>query len=149
MSLKKVGDRARAVSLGPCPYCGKKAYSSKVSAKANARRLYPGERFRVYKCRGPVGWWRCSPPGSPSTRPTRPRGGRRASSPTSSVRSACQADRIAAAGYLTMAVDLYSAGGTRKCLVSTMRTMMNGEGRAFASIAEATMAEVREKMGLR
>jgi carboxymethylenebutenolidase len=45
-----------------------------------------------------------------------------------------QADRIAAAGYLTLAVDLYSAGGTRRCLVSTMRAMIKGEGRAYADI---------------
>ena len=44
------------------------------------------------------------------------------------------ADRIAAAGYLTLAVDLYSAGGARRCLVSTMRAMIKGEGRAFADI---------------
>jgi carboxymethylenebutenolidase len=45
-----------------------------------------------------------------------------------------QADRIAAAGYLTIAVDLYSAGGARKCLVSTIRAMMTGEGRAIIDI---------------
>jgi carboxymethylenebutenolidase len=45
-----------------------------------------------------------------------------------------QAERIAAAGFLTLAVDLYSAGGTMRCLVSTMRAMMKGEGRAFADI---------------
>lgn len=44
------------------------------------------------------------------------------------------ARRLAAAGYLTLAVDLYSAGGTRRCLVSTMRAMLKGEGRAFADI---------------
>jgi carboxymethylenebutenolidase len=44
------------------------------------------------------------------------------------------ADRIAAAGYLTLAIDLYSAGGARRCLVSTMRAMIKGEGRAFADI---------------
>ena len=44
------------------------------------------------------------------------------------------ADRIAGAGYLALAVDLYSAGGARRCLVSTMRAMIKGEGRAFADI---------------
>lgn len=44
------------------------------------------------------------------------------------------ARRLAAAGYLTLAVDLYSQGGTRRCLVSTMRSMLKGEGRAFADI---------------
>ncbi|PRZ42232.1 carboxymethylenebutenolidase [Antricoccus suffuscus] len=45
-----------------------------------------------------------------------------------------QADRLARAGFLTLAVDLYSAGGARRCLVSTMRAMMSGKGRAFADI---------------
>lgn len=44
------------------------------------------------------------------------------------------ADRLARAGYLTLAVDLFSAGGARRCLVSTMRAMMKGQGRAFADI---------------
>lgn len=47
------------------------------------------------------------------------------------------ADRLAGLGYLTLAVDLYSAGGARRCLVSTMRAMMKGEGRPFADIAAA------------
>ncbi|WP_375497374.1 dienelactone hydrolase family protein [uncultured Jatrophihabitans sp.] len=48
-----------------------------------------------------------------------------------------QADRLAAAGYLTLAPDLYSDGGARKCLVSTFRALMSGEGKAFADIAAA------------
>lgn len=44
------------------------------------------------------------------------------------------ADRIAAACYVTLAVDLYSYGGTFRCLVSTMRALLKGEGRAFADI---------------
>lgn len=44
------------------------------------------------------------------------------------------AERLAAAGYLTLAVDLFSAGGARRCLVSTMRAMSRGTGRAFADI---------------
>ena len=48
-----------------------------------------------------------------------------------------QANRIAAAGFITLAVDLYSAGGARKCLVTTMRAMMKGEGRAFTDIDAA------------
>lgn len=47
------------------------------------------------------------------------------------------ADRLAAAGYLTLAVDLYSAGGARRCLVSTMRAMTSGQGRAFTDIETA------------
>lgn len=47
------------------------------------------------------------------------------------------ADRLAAAGYLTLAVDLFSDGGARRCLVSTMRTLSAGEGRAFSDLATA------------
>lgn len=48
-----------------------------------------------------------------------------------------QADRLAAAGFLTLAPDLYSDGGARKCLVSTFRAMFAGEGKAFADIDAA------------
>jgi carboxymethylenebutenolidase len=48
-----------------------------------------------------------------------------------------QADRLAEAGYLTLAVDLFSAGGVRRCLVSTMRSLTKGEGRPFADIETA------------
>ena len=48
-----------------------------------------------------------------------------------------QAERLAAAGYLALAVDLYSDGGTLRCLVSTMRAMRKGEGRPFADIQAA------------
>lgn len=48
-----------------------------------------------------------------------------------------QADRLAAAGYLTLAVDLYSDGGPRHCLVATMRSLGSGEGRAFIDVATA------------
>jgi carboxymethylenebutenolidase len=47
------------------------------------------------------------------------------------------ADRLAGLGYLTLAVDLFSAGGTTRCLVSTMTAMMRGRGRAFADISAA------------
>lgn len=47
------------------------------------------------------------------------------------------ADRLARAGYLTLAVDLFSAGGNLRCLVSTMRAMISGRGRAFADIEAA------------
>ena len=47
------------------------------------------------------------------------------------------ADRLAGLGYLTLAVDLFSEGGARRCLVSTMRTMIRGHGRAFADIGAA------------
>ncbi len=45
-----------------------------------------------------------------------------------------QADRLAAAGYLALAPNLYSDGGARRCLVATFRTLVAGEGRAFADI---------------
>jgi carboxymethylenebutenolidase len=47
------------------------------------------------------------------------------------------ADRLAGLGYLTLAVDLFSAGGAARCLVSTMRAMLKGQGRAFADISAA------------
>jgi carboxymethylenebutenolidase len=47
------------------------------------------------------------------------------------------ADRLAALGYLTLVVDLFSAGGTARCLVSTMLAMVRGQGRAFADISAA------------
>ncbi|GAB3560568.1 dienelactone hydrolase family protein [Arthrobacter alkaliphilus] len=47
------------------------------------------------------------------------------------------ADRLAEAGYLTLAVDLFSDGGARRCLVATMRSIMSGTGRAFTDIATA------------
>jgi carboxymethylenebutenolidase len=47
------------------------------------------------------------------------------------------ADRMARAGYLTLAVDLFSEGGARRCLVSTMRSMATGTGRAFTDIDTA------------
>ena len=47
------------------------------------------------------------------------------------------ADRLAEAGYLTLAVDLFSDGGPRRCLVSTMGSMITGEGRVFTDLATA------------
>jgi carboxymethylenebutenolidase len=47
------------------------------------------------------------------------------------------ADRLAGLGYLTLAVDLFSAGGAAGCLVSTMTAMIRGRGRAFADIEAA------------
>ena len=48
-----------------------------------------------------------------------------------------QAERVAAAGYLTLAVDLFSDGGAIRCLVSTMRAMGRGRGKPFADIEAA------------
>jgi carboxymethylenebutenolidase len=48
-----------------------------------------------------------------------------------------QADRLASAGYLTLAPDLFSDGGPARCLVSTFRAMFSGKGKAFADIEAA------------
>jgi carboxymethylenebutenolidase len=45
-----------------------------------------------------------------------------------------QADRIAEAGYLALAPDLYSWGATPRCLVATLRTLLTGSGRAVDDI---------------
>jgi carboxymethylenebutenolidase len=47
------------------------------------------------------------------------------------------ADRLAAAGYLTIAPNLYSAGGAVRCLRSTFAAMNRGSGPVFDDI-EAT-----------
>ncbi|MDQ1492186.1 MAG: carboxymethylenebutenolidase [Actinomycetota bacterium] len=47
------------------------------------------------------------------------------------------AGRLARLGYLTLAVDLYSSGGAARCLVSTMRAMVKGQGRPFADVSAA------------
>ncbi|MCW2757766.1 MAG: dienelactone hydrolase family protein [Nocardioidaceae bacterium] len=47
------------------------------------------------------------------------------------------AERMAAMGYATLAVDLYSDGGAKKCLVRSLRSMMSGTGPAYADIAAA------------
>ncbi|MEO9137969.1 MAG: dienelactone hydrolase family protein [Jatrophihabitans sp.] len=48
-----------------------------------------------------------------------------------------QADRLASAGYLTLAPDLFSDGGARRCLVSTFRAMFAGQGKAVEDIEAA------------
>lgn len=42
--------------IATCPECGKRAYTSKKSAKHGAAVLYPGDRMRVYQCPG-TPWW--------------------------------------------------------------------------------------------
>ena len=48
-----------------------------------------------------------------------------------------QADRLAAAGYLAVALDLYSAGGKWRCIRATMRSLAAGRGKAFEDIDAA------------
>ena len=48
-----------------------------------------------------------------------------------------QADRLAAAGYLAVAPDLYSAGGAWRCVRATFRAAMAGRGKAFDDIEAA------------
>jgi carboxymethylenebutenolidase len=45
-----------------------------------------------------------------------------------------QADRLAAAGYLSLAPDLFSDGGAMRCVLRTLRAMASGRGKAFADI---------------
>jgi carboxymethylenebutenolidase len=45
-----------------------------------------------------------------------------------------QADRLAAAGYLALAPDLFSDGGALRCVAATMRALITGKGRPFADI---------------
>jgi carboxymethylenebutenolidase len=47
-----------------------------------------------------------------------------------------QADRLAAAGYLAFAPDLYSGRGV-KCVIATLRASRTGTGEAFADIEAA------------
>ena len=47
-----------------------------------------------------------------------------------------QADRLAAAGYLALAPDLYSAGG-RLCVLQTLRASRSGQGRAYDDLEAA------------
>lgn len=47
------------------------------------------------------------------------------------------ADRLAAAGYLTLMPDLYSDGGARRCVVATFRALLARQGRPFADLEAA------------
>jgi carboxymethylenebutenolidase len=50
-----------------------------------------------------------------------------------------QADRLATAGYLAVAPDLFTAGGPVRCLRATFGAMLRGHGAAFGDL-EATRA---------
>lgn len=58
------------------------------------------------------------------------------------------ADRLARAGYLTLAVDLFSDGG-RRCLVATMQSLVRGHGTAFTdiSVGRDWLAKVPDSTG--
>jgi carboxymethylenebutenolidase len=47
------------------------------------------------------------------------------------------AEHMAGRGYLTLAIDLYSAGGAARCVISTMRSLFRGSGRAYRDIETA------------
>jgi carboxymethylenebutenolidase len=44
------------------------------------------------------------------------------------------AGRLAAAGYVAVALDLFSRGGALRCLQGTFRSLFSGQGRAFDDI---------------
>ena len=46
-------------------------------------------------------------------------------------------DTLAEAGFVALMPDLFSAGGARRCLVSTFRALRSGHGRAYADIEAA------------
>jgi carboxymethylenebutenolidase len=48
-----------------------------------------------------------------------------------------QADRLAAAGYLALAPDLYGRGGMLKCVTATLRASRSGHGPAYDDIDAA------------
>ena len=48
-----------------------------------------------------------------------------------------QAGRLAAAGYLALAPDLYSRGGYWRCMLATFRSLSAGRGQAFDDIDAA------------
>jgi carboxymethylenebutenolidase len=48
-----------------------------------------------------------------------------------------QCDRLADAGFLTVAPDLFSDGGARRCVASTIAALVRGFGKPFADIEAA------------
>jgi carboxymethylenebutenolidase len=51
-----------------------------------------------------------------------------------------QADRLAAAGYLALAPDLFTAGGALRCVRATLQALTRGQGPAFGDIEAARKA---------
>jgi carboxymethylenebutenolidase len=60
-----------------------------------------------------------------------------------------QAVRLAEAGFVALLPDLFTAGGPRRCLVSTMRALRSGHGRVYADIeaARGLVVELPESNG--
>ena len=60
-----------------------------------------------------------------------------------------QAARLAAAGYLALAPDLFSDGGALRCLRSTFRALFSGQGQAYddLELARRTLAERPDSTG--
>lgn len=50
-----------------------------------------------------------------------------------------QVEHLAGLGYLTLMPDLYTAGGFRKCIGATFRSLSSGTGRAWADIESARL----------
>lgn len=48
-----------------------------------------------------------------------------------------QADRLAAAGFLTLGPDLFSDGGAARCVVGALKAVETGRGKAYADIETA------------
>jgi carboxymethylenebutenolidase len=64
-----------------------------------------------------------------------------------------QAERLAQAGYAVLMPDLYSRGGTRKCLTATFKALAAGKGQAFDDLetSKAWLAkreDVTDKVGV-
>ena len=53
-AIARHSHRTAQLPIATCADCGKRAYTSKGSAKNSARLLYPGQRMRVYRCGE---WW--------------------------------------------------------------------------------------------
>jgi len=58
-----------------------------------------------------------------------------------------QVAHLASLGYLALMPDLYTSGGTTRCLVGTMRAMRSGRGRAYADIEAARQWLLRRPDG--